>query len=112
MQLRVLYVCYLSLEDPLVHSQVVAYLTGLIERGHVVHLMTFEPRLSRQRSEEFAEELCRLGIVRPRRRHHTPPPPPAPASGGRAGGVAAPRLVRRHRLEAIHARSHMPAAMG
>jgi len=41
----VLYVCYLSLEDPLVHSQVVAYLAGLAERGHTVHLLTFEPGL-------------------------------------------------------------------
>jgi len=111
MCLRVLYVCYLSLEDPLVHSQVVAYLDGLSERGHVVHLMTFEPRLSRERSRQIAEELGRRGIVWHRRRYHKRPSLPATAFDVIAGGVAAARLVHRHRLDAIHARNHMPAAM-
>lgn len=109
--LRVLYICYLSLEDPLVHSQVVAYLSGLAERGHVIHLMTFEQRLSPQRSRQFAEELRRRGIAWHRRRYHKRPSLPATAFDVLAGGLAAARLVRRHRLEAIHARNHMPAAM-
>lgn len=106
-----LYLCYLSLEDPLVHSQVVAYLAGLAERGHVVHLMTFEPRLSPQRSRQFAEELRSRGIAWHRRRYHKRPSLPATAFDVIAGGLAAARLVRRHRLNAIHARNHMPAAM-
>jgi glycosyltransferase involved in cell wall biosynthesis len=109
--LRALYVCYLSLEDPLVHSQVVAYLAGLAEQGHVVHLVTFEPRLSRARSRRFAEELGSNGIVWHRRRYHKRPSLPATAFDVVAGGLAAARLVRRHRLDAIHARNHMPAAM-
>jgi glycosyltransferase involved in cell wall biosynthesis len=107
----VLYLCYLSLEDPLVHSQVVAYLAGLAERGHVVHLMTFEPHLSPQRSRQFAEELGRRGIAWHRRRYHKRPSLPATAFDVLAGGLDAARLVRRHRLDAIHARNHMPAAM-
>jgi glycosyltransferase involved in cell wall biosynthesis len=107
----VLYLCYLSLEDPLVHSQVVAYLAGLAERGHVVHLMTFEPRLSAQRSRQFGEELRRHGIAWHRRRYHKRPSLPATAFDVIAGGLAAARLVRRHRLDVIHARNHMPAAM-
>lgn len=106
-----LYLCYLSLEDPLVHSQVVAYLAGLAELGHVVHLMTFEPRLSPQRSRQFAEDLRRRGIVWHRRRYHKRPSLPATAFDVIAGGLAAARLVHRHRLDAIHARNHMPAAM-
>ena len=45
--LRCLYVCYLSLDDPLVHSQVVAYLEGLARSGHTVHLLTFDTPMSR-----------------------------------------------------------------
>ena len=44
--LRSLYVCYLSLEDPLVETQVVAYLEGLARRGHTIHLLTDEPNLT------------------------------------------------------------------
>lgn len=106
-----LYLCYLSLEDPLVHSQVVAYLAGLAKRGHVVHLMTFEPRLSPQRSRQFTEQLRGRGIAWHRRRYHKRPSLPATAFDVLAGGLAAARLVRRHRLDAIHARNHMPAAM-
>lgn len=109
--LRALYICYLSLDDPLVHSQVVAYLAGLAERGHVIHLMTFESRLSRQRSGEFEEGLRRRGIVWHRRRYHKRPSLPATAFDVLGGGLAAARLVRRHRLDAVHARNHMPAAM-
>jgi glycosyltransferase involved in cell wall biosynthesis len=110
-KLRVLYVCYLSLEDPLAHSQVVAYLAGLAERGHVVHLMTFEPHLSPQRARRFEGDLGRRGIAWHRRRYHKRPSLPATAFDVLAGGLAAARLVRRHRLDAIHARNHMPAAM-
>lgn len=109
--LRVLYVCYLSLEDPLVHSQVVAYLAGLATRGHVVHLMTFEPRLSASQAGRFADDLRRLGITWHRHRYHKRPSLPATAFDVVAGGLAATYLVRRHRLDAIHARNHMPAAM-
>jgi glycosyltransferase involved in cell wall biosynthesis len=111
MTLRVLYVCYLSLEDPLVHSQVVAYLAGLAERGHVVHLMTFEPHLTPEGSRQFADGLSRHGIVWHRRRYHKRPSLPATAFDVLTGGLAAARLVRRYRLDAIHARNHMPAAM-
>jgi glycosyltransferase involved in cell wall biosynthesis len=107
----VLYICYLSLDDPLVHSQVVAYLAGLTERGHTVHLMTFEPRLTPEQSRRFTDELRRHGIVWHRRRYHKRPSLPATAFDVLTGGLAAARLARRHRLDAIHARNHMPAAM-
>jgi len=106
-----LYVCYLSLEDPLVHSQVVAYLTGLVERGHVVHLLTFEPRQAHERRSQIEADLRRRGITWHRRRYHKRPSLPATAFDVLAGGLAAARLVRRHRLDAIHARNHMPVAM-
>src|ERR1051326_3763442 len=99
--LRVLYVCYLSLEDPLVHSQVVAYLAGLAERGHVLHLMPLEPRLSPRRSRQFAEELRRRGIAWHRHRYHKRPSLPATAFDVIAGGRAAARLLRRPPLDAL-----------
>src|SRR4249919_3513929 len=109
--LRVLYICYLSLEDPLVHSQVVAYLAGLAERGHAVHLLTFEPRLERARRRQIEDDLGRGGIRWHSLRYHKRPSLPATAFDVFAGALAAARLVRRHRLDAIHARNHVPAAM-
>src|SRR4051812_20868960 len=109
-QLRALYICYLSLEDPLVHSQVVAYLDGLARAGHTIHLLTFEPKLTKERRRELASDLERRGITWHSRRYHKRPSLPATIFDALAGALTAARLVRRHRLDAIHARSHVPAA--
>src|SRR5665648_1016604 len=48
-RLRSLHVCYASLDDPLIHAQVISYLRGLAHGGHTIHLLTFEHRrLSRE----------------------------------------------------------------
>ena len=110
--LRSLYICYLSLEDPLVETQVVAYLEGLASRGHTIHLLTFEPRLDAERKRSLAADLKRRGIAWHSLRYHKRPSLPATLCDALVGAAAATRLVRRHRLDAIHARSHVPAAMG
>lgn len=110
--LKSLYICYLSLEDPLVHSQVVAYLEGLADRGHEVHLLTFEPRLDAERADELAADLAARGITWRSLRYHKRPSLPATAYDALAGALVAVRLIRRHGLGAVHARSHVPAAAG
>jgi hypothetical protein len=63
MNLRALYICYLSLEDPLVHTQVVAYLEGLAQNGHSIHLLTFDPKLDPERRRCFEADLRARGIA-------------------------------------------------
>jgi hypothetical protein len=109
-RLRSLYVCYLSLEDPLVHTQVVAYLAGLSAAGHTVHLLTFDPELPEEMRGAFAEQLGAQGIAWHSLRYHKRPSVPATIYDAFAGAAAAARIVRRHRLEAIHARNHVPLA--
>jgi glycosyltransferase involved in cell wall biosynthesis len=111
-RLRALYICYLSLEDPLVHTQVVAYLSGLAGRGHTIHLLTFETsRLTRDRRLAARSELARLGIVWHGLRYHKRPTLLATGADVLTGGICAAWLLHRHRLKAVHARSHVPAAM-
>ena len=107
--LHSLYVCYLSLEDPLVETQVVAYLEGLAAHGHTIHLLTFEPTLDPARRRELAADLGRRGIAWHSLRYHKRPSLPATIYDALAGALAAARLVRRHRLDAVHARSHVPS---
>lgn len=106
-----LYICYLSLDDPLVHSQVVAYLDGLAREGHRIHLLTFEPAGSPKRPEELRADLARRGITWHRLRYHKRPSLPATVFDALVGAAKTVRLVRRHRLQVVHARSHVPAAM-
>ncbi|HEV3229413.1 MAG TPA: glycosyltransferase [Solirubrobacteraceae bacterium] len=111
-KLGVLYLCYLSLDDPLVHTQVIAYLSGLAERGHRVHLLTFEQRrLARGERRRRRVELSRRGISWHSLRYHKRPSLAATVYDTIAGAAVTCVLTRRHRLDAIHARSHVPAAM-
>src|SRR4051812_5343930 len=96
--LRALYICYLSLEDPLVHTQVVAYLEGLIERGHVVHLLTFDGPLAEERRSGLRDDLREKGIVWHSLRYHKRPSLVATVFDVLVGTAVATRLVRRHRL--------------
>jgi glycosyltransferase involved in cell wall biosynthesis len=108
--LRALYICYLSLEDPLVQTQVVAYLEGLVQHGHVVHLLTFDRPLPAERRLGFQKDLRNKGIVWHSLRYHSRPSLPATVYDALAGAVAAFRIMRRYGLTAIHARNHVPAA--
>jgi hypothetical protein len=109
--LRSLYICYLSLEDPLVQTQVVAYLEGLAKRGHTVHLLTFDRRFDSERRRVSAARLRQRGVEWHSLRYHHRPSLPATIYDTVVGAVAAVRIMRRHRLDAIHARNHVPAAM-
>jgi glycosyltransferase involved in cell wall biosynthesis len=110
--LRSLYVCYLSLDDPLVESQVVDYLEGLAELGHTIHLLTFETRpLTRTRRAELRRRLRSRGVQWHGLRYHKRPSLPATAMDAICGALACAWLVRRHSLGAVHARNHVPAAM-
>ena len=100
--MRSLYVCYLSLEDPLAHSQVVAYLDGLADAGHGIHLLTFENgRLPRARRRELRATMAARGIRWHGLRYHKRPSLPATIYDAFAGAALIGWLVRRHRLHAV-----------
>jgi glycosyltransferase involved in cell wall biosynthesis len=110
--LAALYVCYLGLDDPLVQTQVVAYLRGLSAGGHTIHLATFEKgRLHRRRRRDLTQRMARQGISWHGLRYHKRPSLPATVYDVLTGALASAYLIRRHRLDVLHARSHMPAAM-
>jgi hypothetical protein len=106
-----LYVCYLTLDDPLTHTQVVAYLSGLAAAGHDVHLLTFEPDLSGARRRQWRSEMRVRGISWHGLRYHKRPSLPATLLDTLLGALAIAVYSRRLRLDAVHARTHVPAAM-
>lgn len=110
-RLRSLYVCYLSLDDPLVHTQVIAYLGGLARGGHQIHLLTFETARTPRRRRRWRQSLSAQGISWHGLRYHKRPSLPATVYDTLIGAAYASVLLRRHRLDALHARAHVPAAM-
>lgn len=116
MAARTLYLCYFGIREPLVHTQVIPYLQRLMSDGIEVSLLTFEPRLKEQWSEqELRAESARLaakGITWHYLPYHKRPSLPATLYDIATGARLTKRLVRAHNIKILHARGHVPALMG
>ena len=115
MSIRTLYLCYFGLREPLVQTQVLPYLRQLAAAGIRVHLLTFEPRLRENWSEDGKtkqrERLAAGGISWYCLPYHKSPSVPATGYDIVAGARFAVRLARREGLDVLHARAHIPMAM-
>src|SRR6185503_12913280 len=111
--LRSLYICYFPITEPLVQTQVVAYLAALAQQGHTIHLLTFETTLFDPAAQRvWRQRLRAQGIVWHNLRYHKRPSLPATMYDVLAGVVVGLKLIRRYHLDAVHCRSHVPATMG
>jgi glycosyltransferase involved in cell wall biosynthesis len=110
--LGALYICYLGLREPLVQTQVLPYLDELARAGHRLHLLTFEPRRwDPGDAERHATVLAARGIRWHHLRYHKAPSVPATALDIALGAFFAARLVRKERLDVVHARAQVALAM-
>jgi len=113
---RVLFVSYNGMLDPLGQSQVIPYLRELAQRGVRFTLLSFErakaftPEGVRQ-CEQLREKLHAHGIEWHWLRYHQRPSVPATIYDVLAGIRKASTLVRRNRIEMVHARGHIPATI-
>jgi glycosyltransferase involved in cell wall biosynthesis len=107
-----LYICYYHITDPLVWSQVVAYLRGVAQTGVQIHLLTFErEQLSPEKRDAIRAKLEAQGIHWHTLRYHQRPSLPATLYDTLVGTWTVARLCRRHGIRMVHARSHVPGAM-
>ncbi|HEX8180969.1 MAG TPA: glycosyltransferase [Pyrinomonadaceae bacterium] len=113
--IRTLYLCYFGLREPLVQTQVLPYLRQLAAAGIEVYLLTFEPELQRawpaRPQAEMRAQLAAQGIRWFARAYHKRPSAPATLYDVLVGAWTAQRLVRRYRIDVVHARSHVPLMM-
>jgi glycosyltransferase involved in cell wall biosynthesis len=113
---RTLYLCYFGLREPLTQTQVLPYLRELVRGGLGVHLLTFEPGGNRAWDESEREgwraRLESQGIQWRSLDYHKRPSLPATLYDIASGALTAARQVRRERIDVMHARSYVPAAMG
>ena len=113
---RVLFISYNGMLDPLGQTQVIPYLRELAKRGVSFTLLSFErdkaftPEGARK-CDELRDELRDCGIEWHWLRYHQRPSVPATIYDVLAGIRKARSLVRRNRIEMIHARAHIPAAI-
>lgn len=115
MSLRTLYICYFGIRQPLVQTQVLPYLRQLSRSGIKVHLLTFEPELSKNWSAEQLNaqqvQLAGEGIRWFYLPYHKSPSLPATLYDIFAGARFAANLARREGINVLHARAHVPMAM-
>lgn len=113
---RVLFISYNGMLDPLGQSQVIPYLRELSREGVHFTLLSFERDAAWKpdglaRCENLRQQLAGHNIEWHRLRYHQTPSLPATVYDVMAGVRYAQRLVRRNRIEMVHARSHIPATI-
>ena len=113
---RVLYISYTGMLDPLGQSQVLPYLRELAKRGIRFTLISFErpatlADVGLQECEALRQQLAADNITWHWLRYHQKPSLPATAYDVAAGIRFALALVKRDRIELVHARSHIPATI-
>lgn len=113
---RVLFVSYNGMLDPLGQSQVLPYLRELSKKGVLFTLLSFErsgafEKDGLARCAELKCELAEQSIEWHWLRYHQTPSIPATAYDVLRGILYANRLVRKNRIEMVHARSHIAATI-
>jgi glycosyltransferase involved in cell wall biosynthesis len=113
---RALFISYNGMLDPLGQSQVIPYLRELSKRGVRFTLLSFERPFAfgpegLARCADLREQLARDGIEWHWLRYHQTPSLPATMFDVANGVHRAKQLVRRNKIELVHARSHIPATM-
>ena len=113
---NVLYISYNGMLDPLGQSQVIPYLKELSKLGVQFTLLSYEREQAygvegEQLCRTLDEELSQFGINWHRLRYHQRPSIPATAFDVVAGIRFASRLVKRDRIDLVHARAHIPAVI-
>jgi len=114
--MRSLYVCYFNTEEPLVHTQVLPYLRALSESGIKMHLLTYEKRSAwikseRNRRRELKQRLNAAGIRWHALKYHKRPSLLATGFDVLLGIIYSAWLIIRHRINILHARSHVPGVI-
>lgn len=110
---RVLYISYDGLMEPLGQSQVFQYLKKLA-KAHQITLVTYEkPEDWAQTVERnrLIDEVRAAGIRWIPLRYHKRPTAPATAWDLAVGFLVCAYLILRYRIEIVHARSYVPSIL-
>ena len=113
---RVLFISYNGMLDPLGQSQVLPYLRELAKRGVRFTLLSFERAKAfgpagKVQCEQLREKLASQGIEWHWLRYHQRPSVPATIFDVFVGLRKASGLVKRNKIEMVHARGHIPATI-
>ena len=111
-----LYICYFSLREPLVETQVIPYLIEIAKAGTKVSLVTFEPSLKQNWTDEqvaaMRATLAKKQIAWDCLAYHKRPSAIATAYDIVVGTLYVRRKIREGNIDILHGRVHVPTLMG
>lgn len=114
--IHTLYLCYFGLREPLVQTQVLPYLREIKKTGNIkISLLTFEPDFKNKWTNEHIEterkKLAEEDINWYFLPYHKRPSAPATAYDVLRGALYTRKLIRREKIDILHARIHIPMLM-
>jgi glycosyltransferase involved in cell wall biosynthesis len=116
LSLRVLYICYFGLREPLVQTQVLPYLRTLTASGVEMYLLTFESgplsNGNAAETEQWQQRLRAEGIHWFATRYRSRPTMVAKPLDLLIGTWRAITIARSHGISILHGRSDLATAMG
>ncbi len=111
-----LYICYFGLRQPLVQTQVIPYLQEIGKAGTGMNLLTFEPNLRTDWSDEqiqaCRQELKEKNIDWSCLPYHKRPSSLATAYDIFRGSIFVRRMIRENQIDILHGRVHVATLMG
>lgn len=111
--MKVLYLSYDGLTDPLGGSQIMPYLVGLARRGHEISVVSFEkPDASPLANQQVRRHCSEAGIDWHPMRYHKRPPILSTVRDIAAMQRRAFSLHRECDYDLVHCRSYVPALAG
>lgn len=111
--MKVLYLTYDGLSDPLGGSQILPYLIRLSRLGHQISVISFEKGdAASQAIDRSGRQCIEHGIDWHPMRYHKHPPVLSTAWDVAAMRNAAARLHRGKEFDLVHCRSYVPALVG
>lgn len=111
--MKVLYLSYDGLTDPLGQSQVLPYLIGLCKDGHLFHIVSFEKPLAFTQQEETIRELIAdHSITWHPEIYHKRPPILSTLLDLWKMWRHSKKLIGTHNIALVHARSYLAGLIG
>lgn len=111
--LKVLYISYDGMTDPLGQSQVIPYLRGLSIQGHTIFLISCEKPERYSESGDFIRNLLQeAGIQWEPLPYSAKPPVISTIRDLRRIKKTAAKIIEKEQIEAVHCRSYISALAG
>lgn len=114
--MKILYISYLGLLEPIPKTQVLPYLCELAQKGFFIHLISFEKSYLVKKEKDVLNHLKILlqskGIAWYRLKYHKYPLVLSSFYDIFIGFLLSLYLMWKHKISVLHARSNIPIAIG